>query len=591
MAHKLGQLSQIILAAFILTGCSQPHNAYFSNAIGPHLITNARIWTGDEANPEATCLVIKDGMFYYVGNDQSDAAARAGTNAIHHNANGARIIPGMIDSHLHLISGGLQLSRIQLREVPDRAAFVAAIAERAKKTSKGDWILGGRWSTESWPDPAQPRKEWVDAVTPNNPVLLSRMDGHGALANSVALNLAGITRDGPADPPGGAIERDPTTHEPTGILKESAIGLVSKLIPPTSDRELDAGLTAAMREANRHGLTGVHTMSPWSDIAVLDRADRTGRLTLRTRVFVMEGDWRPYVKMARSQRASPFVSIRGFKQFMDGSLGSRTAYMSRPFADYQEGHGSCCGILRELMRRDQPDGEISESLDGSRFDALCRAVLAAGYSPAIHSIGDQAIHLVLDEYERVLRSSIADTGKTSKPKFADPGWRPRVEHAQHLQPNDIPRFAKLGVVASMQPFHKADDGRYAEAAIGPERCKTSYAFRSLLDAGACVAFGSDWPVVTLNPFTGIHSAVTGRTLDGKTFVPEQNITVAEAIRGYTSGAAYAAGDENMLGKIKVGFAADFVILNQDPFTIAADDLAKVTVKETFVGGVRVWPAP
>lgn len=580
-----------MFAIVAVAGCASPRSTNPHPNLSPLLITGARIWTGDEATPEATCLVVKDGTIDYVGNDQSDAAARAGTNAIHHNANGARIIPGMIDAHLHLISGGLHFSRLQLREVPDRAAFVAAIDERAKKTPKGEWILGGRWSTESWPDPAQPCKEWIDAVTPNNPVLLSRMDGHGALANSVALKLAGITRDGPADPPGGAIERDPTTSEPTGILKDAAMHIVSKHIPLTPDREQDAALVAAMREANRHGLTSVHTMSPWSDMAVLYRADQSGRLTLRTRVFVMEEDWRPYVKRAKSQRASYFVSIRGFKQFMDGSLGSRTAYMSQQFSDFQQGHGTCCGILRELMRRDQPNGEISESLEGSRFDALCRAVVSARYIPAIHSIGDQAIHLVLDEYERVLRSSVADTEKIGKPKIPDRAWRPRVEHAQHLQPADIPRFAKLGVVASMQPYHKADDGRYAEVAIGPERCKTSYAFRSLLDAGAHVAFGSDWPVVTLNPFTGIHSAVTGRTLDGKTFVPEQNITVAEAIRGYTSGAAYAAGDENHLGKIKVGYAADFVILNHDPFAIPPDELANVTVKETYVAGVRVWPAP
>lgn len=591
MSHKHGHLSQIILATLILTGCSQPRNTSSSKAAHPLLITNASIWTGDDANPEAKCLVAVDGRFTYVGNDEAEAVQIAGTNANNLNANNARIIPGMIDSHLHLISGGLQLSRLQLREVPDRAAFVAAIAERAKKTSKGDWILGGRWSTESWPDPAQPCKEWIDAVTPSNPVLLSRMDGHGALANSVALKLAGITRDGPVDPPGGTIERDPTTREPTGILREAAIRLVSHHIPPTSDREMDAALGAALHEANRNGLTGVHTMSPWTDVAVLDRANQSGTLSLRARVFVMEDDWRPFINKVKSHAETDRVRIRGFKQFMDGSLGSRTAYMAAAFTDNPPGQTRCCGLLRELMRREQNPGDISESLEGSHFDALCTSVCNAGYSPAVHSIGDQAIHLVLDEYERVLRSSIADTGKTGKPKFADPGWRPRVEHAQHLQPNDIPRFAQLGVVASMQPFHKADDGRYAEAAIGPERCKTSYAFRSLLDSGAHVAFGSDWPVVTLNPFTGIHAAVTGRTLDGKTFVPEQNITVAEAIKCYTSGAAYAAGDEGQLGRIKAGYAADFVILNQDPFTIAADDLAKVTVKETYVGGARVWPAP
>lgn len=579
-----------LFAIVAVAGCASPRSTNTHPNISPLLVTGARIWTGDDAYPEASCLVIKDGTIDYVGNDQSDAAARAGTNAIYHNANGARIIPGMIDAHLHLISGGLQLSRLQLREVPDRAAFVAAIAGRAKKTPKGEWILGGRWSTESWPDPAQPRKEWIDAVTPNNPVLLSRMDGHGALANSVALKLAGITRDGPTDPPGGAIERDPTTSEPTGILKDTAMQLVSSRVPRTPDRELDAALTAAMREANRYGLTSVHTMSPTNDIPVLVRADRDERLTLRTRVFVMENSWSDAIRGSAYDGTERF-EIVGLKLFADGSLGSRTALMVDPYADNTASRKEWRGIVREYIATATHSIGPNTSLVGTEFDRTCRSAVTAGLSPAVHCIGDLANCLVLNQYEAQFGTARSEIGIQKFAKITHGIIRPRIEHAQHLRPSDIPRFAKLGVVASMQPYHKADDGRYAEAAIGPERCKTSYAFRSLLDAGAHVAFGSDWPVVTLNPFTGIHSAVTGRTLDGKTFVPEQNITVAEAIRGYTSGAAYAAGDENHLGKIKAGFAADFVILNQDPFAIPPDELANVTVKETYVAGVRVWPAP
>ncbi|MEK6644649.1 MAG: amidohydrolase [Planctomycetota bacterium] len=578
------QLIALVLAAFFHTGCANP-NAIENKASVPLLITNAHIWTGDDANPAATCLAAFGGKLFYVGNDEFEVIRRACSNVIRYDAHGARIIPGLIDSHLHLISGGLQLSRLQLRDAANRDAFITAIADWAKKTPNGEWILGGRWSTESWPDPAQPRKEWIDPTTPNHPVLLSRMDGHGALANTVALKRAGITRAGPPDPPGGTIDRDPTTREPTGILKDAAIGLVSHHIPQSTDSQLDAALVAAMREANSHGLTSVHTMSPYTDLAVLDRAEKSNTLTLRARVFIMENDWRPFIEKAKRHIDTDWLRIRGFKQFMDGSLGSRTAYMSTPFTDKKNEHG----ILRELMIRDAHGGEISDTLDGSLFNAMCRAIFTAGYSPAIHSIGDQAIHLVLDEYQSVLRSATADTGKSGKPKFADPGWRPRIEHAQHLQPTDIPRFAQLGVVASMQPFHKADDGRYAEAAIGPERCKTSYAFRSLLESGAHVAFGSDWPVVTLNPFTGIHSAVTGRTLDGKTFVPEQNITVEQALKAYTSGAAYAAGDENTLGLLKEGYAADFVILNEDPLTLPPDALDKITVQQTYIAGNCVWP--
>jgi hypothetical protein len=539
------------------------------------VVCNAKIWTGDPVQPAARIIAVRDGRFVYVGDDANEAARHVSTNARRIDAHGARIIPGLIDAHLHLISGGLQLSRIQLRDVPNREAFIAAVAERAKKTPRGDWIPGGRWSTESWPDPAQPTKEWIDPVTPAHPVLLSRMDGHGALANSVALKIAGIDAKGPPDPPGGQIERDAKTNEPTGILKDAAIELVTRRIPELSDRQHDAGLAAAMTEAHRHGITCVHTMSPWRDVAALDRARSANKLTLRVRVYVSEDDWNAHISKAKAHNDDEWVAVRGFKRFADGSMGSRTAYMAAPYVDLSSDEQGASGLLREGL---QPL---------ARFQGFCDSVFAADYSPATHAIGDQANHVVLDCYEETLKHRSAQA--SSHRSQASP--RPRIEHAQHLLPADIPRFAKLGVVASMQPYHKADDGRYAEKAIGPERCKTSYAFRSLLDGGAHVAFGSDWPVVSLNPFLGIHAAVTGRTLDGKVFVPGQKITVEEALRCYTSGAAYAAGDDQLLGQIKVGRPADFVVLGQDILTIPAANLSKVQVLQTFVNGKEVWKNP
>lgn len=562
------------------------------------VVCNALIWTGDPGMPSATTMIIRDGRFAYVGNEEVASSPLESKHRL--DARGARIIPGLIDSHLHLISGGLQLSRLQLREVPDRQAFIAAIAERARRTPQGAWILGGRWSTESWPDPAKPTKEWIDPVTPEHPVLLSRMDGHGALANSVALRMAGIDQHGPADPPGGQIERDPKTGEPTGILKDTAIGLVRRHVPPPSAAELDAALAAAMREANRHGLTCVHTMSPWSDVDVLDRADHAGRLTLRTRVYVMEGNWGEYIGRSKSHVNDEWVTVCGFKQYADGSLGSRTAYMTAPYTDKMPGAPDCCGLPREVLQkapagsesRPSGSGHASNARAGSKLQQLCCAVAREGFSPAVHAIGDRAIHDVLDAYEAVQFSghkpqAVVDPQSPVRNPHSP---RPRIEHAQHLRPQEIPRFAQFGVVASMQPYHKADDGRYAEKAIGPERCKTSYAFRSLLDSGAHVAFGSDWPVVSLNPFLGIHTAVTGRTLDGKVFVPEQNIRVEEALRCYTSGAAYASGDEDRLGMIKTGYLADFVILKPDILKTPADMLDKVEVEATYVGGKCVWRA-
>lgn len=558
MSRTHAMLGMFLAAASLWGGCAPQGSRTL-------LITNAKVWTADPAHPQATAFVVRDGKFVYVGDNQT-AEARAGEDAKRIDLHGSRVIPGMIDAHLHLISGGMQLARLNLRDVPDRAAFIDAIATRARQTPTGGWILGGRYSTESWPDPAQPNKAWIDEVTADHPVLLSRMDGHGALANSVALKIAGVDRNGPADPPGGEIERAPKTHEPTGILKDAAIGLVGRHVPARSDEQTDRALKAAMVEANRHGLTGVHTMSSWADLAALDRARQSGDLTLRVRLYASEADWSAHVDKIKDFPADDWIRIPGFKQFMDGSLGSRTAYMAMPYSDNPPDKPNRRGLLRELA---QSTGRLEE---------MCRLADAAGLNPAIHAIGDQANHLLLDIYEKVGKTN----GRRSDRRF-------RIEHAQHLLPKDIRRFGQLGVVASMQPLHKADDGRYAEKVIGAARCRSSYAFRDLLRTGAHLAFGSDWPVVSLNPLAGIHAAVTGRTLDGKVFVPRQNITTEQALSAYTTGAAYAAGDEDQLGMIKTGHLADFVILKEDPLTAAHNHLKDIRVKETYVGGRRVWP--
>lgn len=556
--------SSIVALCGLAAGCSGGARDY------DLVVHNAAIWTGNPDQPEASVLAVRGDEFAYVGNEMPKPS-RIGRRTQVIDAQQARIVPGLIDAHLHLISGGLQLTRLNLRDVPDRAAFIARVAARAKATPTGRWILGGRWSTESWPDPTQPNKSWIDPVTGDRPTLLYRMDGHGALANSAALKLAGITAEGPPDPPGGLIERDAKTGEPTGILKESAIDLVSRHVPTPSAGELDTALAAAMHHANSHGITAVHTMSPWSEYAVLDRARRAGRMTLRVRQYVSEADWRPLIGKVRRTRGDDWLRICGFKQFMDGSLGSRTACMAEPYADQPDNRG----VLREVMYAsgsDQPDaGHLTE---------MCRDAVEADLSPAIHAIGDQANRIVLDTYEQVRRSNESPSDAHRVPL--------RIEHAQHLLPDDIERFATLGVVASMQPLHKADDGRYAVGAIGIERCRTSYAFRSLIDAGAVVAFGSDWPVVSLNPMEGIHAAVTGRTLNDQIFVPEQNISSEQALRAYTTGAAQAAGDREKLGVIRPGALADFVILDADLLAIRAAAIRVVRVNQTFVGGRRVY---
>jgi predicted amidohydrolase YtcJ len=548
------------------------------------VVYNAKIWTGDPACPAANYLTVdRSGRFAEVGTEAGpgDCLEKCrGADTLCIDAGGSRLIPGLMDAHLHLVSGGLQLARINLRDVPDRAAFIAAVDARARATPAGRWILGGRWSTESWPDPTQPTKEWIDPVTPDHPVLLARMDGHGALANSAALRLAGIDRDGPPDPPGGRIDRDPATNEPTGFLRDTAIDLVAARAPDTPAQELDAALRAALQEAHRHGLTCVHSMSSWNDLQVMDRARAAGELTLRVRVYLSVADWTAFLDRARAFPGDDRLHIRGFKQFMDGSLGSRTAYMMEPFADNPHDRRDWRGILRGGVGGGPPGGASGESEDAymARFRERCARVVAAGFDPAVHAIGDRANYCVLNAYEEVM------AGRPAGQR------RYRVEHAQHLLPQDIARFARLGVVASMQPYHKADDGRYAESAIGADRCRSSYAFRSLLDAGAPLAFGSDWPVVSLNPFLGIHAAVTGRTLDGRVFMPQESLSVEEALRAYTAGGAWASGEEDRLGRIRRGGLADFVILAEDPLALPPEKLAGVGVRATYVAGRRVWPA-
>lgn len=535
------------------------------------IVRNAKVWTGNRDAPAADAFAISNGSFVAVGRE-ADVMKLKTANTTVLDAHGRRVIPGLIDAHLHLISGGQQLGRLNLREVKDRKEFVQAVRDYAASRKPGEWVLGGRWSTESWADPSQPTRQWIDAATGETPALLDRMDGHGALANSAALKLAGIDAKGPEDPPGGRIDRDPETREPTGILKEGAIDLVRKHVPPASASELRAALAMSMREANRFGITCVHTMSPWTDVAVLRAARQAAELNLRVRVYVMEDDWAPNHSRKNWDQDDDWVRISGFKQFADGSLGSRTAYMAEPFADTPGNRG----LPQEVIKPPK------------RLEDACFEVGKDYYGCAVHAIGDQANHEVLGVYER-LKPRLADCS-LDLAMSGRPIPRVRIEHVQHLLPADIARFAKIGVIASMQPLHKADDGRYAEIAIGKERCKTSYAFRSLLDAGATLAFGSDFPVVTLDPFKGMHAAVTGKTLDGKVFAPEQNIKIEEALSAYTRGGAEACGEASRLGIIREGGLADFAILNDDILSMKPDDLPNTWVAYTYVNGKQVWPA-
>lgn len=515
------------------------------------VIENAKIWS-DGLPHFASFLAVKDGKFTYIGETEKNLI---GPNTQRIDAQGRTVLPGLIDSHTHMLGGGLDLARLILREARDKADFIRRIGDYARTLKPGQWILGGQWSIESWPVQETPRKEWVDAVSGGRPLYLERMDGHSGLANSEALRLAGITKDTP-NPAGGVIDKDPNTGEPTGILRETAQSLVGRRIPDPSPDELLAALKAAMKEANRFGVTAVSDIPGVADLGVYERLLAEGSQTVRFALYPTGGATAVAARAKTFKGKTGSVTVKGFKAYMDGSLGSRTAYMREPFDD------------NEPARKEWKGLPMPNMIDGG-YEAQCRTAQAAGLQAICHAIGDEANHQLLNILQRAypnLRQA-----------------RCRDEHTQHLLPADVPRFASLGVIASIQPYHKSDDGRYAEARIGAERCRSSYAFKSILDAGGIVVFGSDWPVVSINPFLGIEAAVTGKTLDGRFWMTQENLTVAEALRCYTSRAAYAMFMENEIGKIAPGYRADFIMLNESPFA-AKPNWERIRPVNVFVDG-------
>jgi len=473
-------------------------------------------------------------------------------------ARGCFVTPGFIDSHIHFLDGGLGLSSVQLRDASTPDEFIHRIAEFARGKPRGTWIRNGDWDHELWGGEL-PSKEWIDRYTPDHPVWVRRVDGHMTLANEAALRAAGVSR-ATSEVVGGTIVRD-STGEPTGILKDNAQWLVDRAAPHYSDAELDAALDAAMRFVASKGVTAVHHMGSWEDLRVFERANSNRSLTTRIYAAVPIDTWerlRDYV--AEKGRGDDWLRIGALKGFVDGSLGSHTAAMLEPFADAPDDRGLFVNSREDLYR-------------------WTKGGDAAGLHMIVHAIGDSANRLQLDIYERVAQ----ENGPRDR--------RFRVEHAQHLAPSDVPRFGTLGVIASMQPYHAIDDGRWAERVIGHERAKLTYATRALLDSGARIAFGSDWFVAPPTPLEGICAAVTRRTLDGKNpdgWIPEQRISVEQALRAYTRDAAFASFRESDTGTIERGKFADFVILDRDLMQIAPETIADARVLATGVGGRIVY---
>ena len=542
------------------------------------LLLHGKIWTGEPASPPgaeplpakfAQAVAIANGRILAVGSD-TEIQPYAGRNTKVVDLRGRLAVPGLIDSHAHFIVGGFQLLSVDLKDARSEEEFTRRIGEKAKTLAPGRWLLGGDWDEQAWAYAKLPSRGMIDAVTENNPVFLRRYDEHMALANSLALKRAGVTRATP-DPVGGVIVRD-AAGEPTGVFKDAAQELITKAIPPPTEADMTAALRAALTEAARAGLTSVHSITvdadSWNgsftgEIQLLRRAELEGWLTCRMYEIVPITRWDKLRDAGLAHNmGDDFIKLGSVKAFADGSLGSATAWMYEPFADDPANHG----IPLPLMN---PPGKM---------EALASGADQAQIQICIHAIGDRAIAEILDIYARLGGANPA-------------AHRFRIEHAQHMRPKDFARFGKLGVIASMQPYHAIDDGRWAEKRLGHERARWSYAWRSMLAAGVPVAFGSDWPVAPLSPLLGIYAAVTRATLDGKHpdgWFPEQRLTVEEALRAYTQGSAYAAFQENEKGTIAPGKLGDVVVLSDDLFTIPPAMIKDARVVMTIVGGRIVY---
>jgi predicted amidohydrolase YtcJ len=521
---------------------------------------NGKIYTVNPMNTLAESVIVYDNRIIFVGSNY-DAKKFIDRDTEIINLNKKLMLPGFIDSHTHFIKGGFHLQSLNLRKAKSEAEFKLLIKKHVKK-NPGKWITGGYWDNGKWKSKELPSKEWIDGITENVPVFVERFDEHSGLANSLALKLAGITRE-TKNHEGGLIVKDPETGEPTGILKDNAMPLIYKIIPPYTEKEIyNAGLTA-LEEAAKNGITSIHDITYPNDLAAFQKLEKEGKLTVRiyTRLPISN-----YLSLTNEKIIYNFgsdkIKIGSLKAFADGSLGSSTAWFFEPYSF----EPSNFGLPMEIVT----NGELEKwSLEADKNKLQI----------SIHAIGDKANWYVLNLFKK-----IAETNTKWDRRF-------RIEHAQHLRSEDIPKFKEHNVIASCQPYHALDDGISAEEKIGSKRIKTTYAFKSLIKAEVKTCFGSDWPVAPLNALSGIYAAATRKTLDGKNpngWIPEQNISVEQAIKGYTIDAAYAGYQENQIGSIEAGKFADFVVLDQDILSIAPEKIIDVNVVLTVFDGKIIY---
>jgi predicted amidohydrolase YtcJ len=534
-------------------------------AIPPDIIYfNAVIYTGEgfaEDKPQVVqAMAIGGGKVLAIGTTE-EITRLAGPKTALHDLNSANtstfIFPGFNDAHTHLGGAGRTKLNVDLTGVKSLAGMLAKIDAAAKGSPAGHWLTGGNWDHTLWAQKILPSRQDLDKVTAGHPTFLDRIDGHIAIANSAALAAARIT--GKTIPPqGGAIDLD-ASGEPTGILRESAQGLVYKVIPPPSHDERRKGDELAINDALAHGVTSVQDFSDWQDFLIFEEMEKQSNLHLRISEWLPFKDSLDELKKMRAHHDAkdPLLHTGMLKGFMDGSLGSRTAAMKAPFADDPGNTG--------LPQFTQP--QLNQM-------ALDRA--QAGFQLGFHAIGDKAAAMALDAYAQPGVSHTA---------------RNRIEHAQVVDPADIPRFAKLGVIASMQPNHLLTDMNWAEDRLGPQRAAYSYAWKAFLDAGVPLAFGTDYPVEPVTPFRGLYAAVTRMNEKGlKTYFPENRLTRGQALYAYTQGSAYAEFAEKHKGKLAPGFDADFILVDRDLYKVGARAILQSNVLQTFVAGQQAYPA-
>jgi predicted amidohydrolase YtcJ len=542
----------IIATGFLFYSCNQAEKE-----TADKIYYNAKIWTGDSANKWTEAIAIKGNEILYVGKDYQSFK---GANTEMVDLGGKLMTPGFIDNHTHFLSGGYNLSAVDLRKAKTPQEFISILKEFCQNQNDDRWILGGDWDHEAWGGEL-PSRSWIDSVTGNHPLFVNRYDGHMALANSKALELAGIDKNTKV-PAGGEMKKD-AKGEYTGVLKDEAMGLLYKVIPDPSEKELDEYLHAAMQHAFENGVTQVHDVASyggWIDLETYRRNYANKKLDLRIYSFVPISTWKKLDSFCRKEgKGDDMLRWGALKGFMDGSLGSTTAWFYQPYLDDPKTSGL----------------NVTDTIDIRNW---VLAADSAGLHIAVHAIGDRANDFILNVFEEAEKKTSAD-------------HRFRIEHAQHLSQKAIPRFAQLKVIPSMQPYHAIDDGRWAYKRLDDARLKRTYAFKSLLDAGATLTFGSDWTVAPLKPIQGIYAAVTRRTLDDKNpngWYPEQKISVEQALKCYTANNAYAGFQENKLGMIKKGMLADLVVLDENIFEIASEKLKDVKVLRTIVNGKQVY---